>query len=761
MKGGKDDEKIMGPLFPRLHVNDTEKGGPRAPPRNKMALYEQLSIPSQRFNPGGPALPHPPHAANSSLPSASSSQGIGHEMTVLPSFYFPSTPPAHSTEKLCPRSAEGINVNNTDANFEIKSTTNSSSKPSNFKGQISQTAEQASRHLHGLSTSKTSFEKKYGDEDDFCVPNFLHSGGAPDGQDEERQTPLCTINPAQATLVTANSARKNVRTACNSSQLQDLNNKPQKRNSPSELKPRQHGRNTVDHSPKDIPENKSANDKTSSRASGGGRIMESLRCAKESLIETIPRDLVNEFENAGSLGWSHPEQDTARENVLRMRSKQGTKIFLANCYRDHEEGENYSMESEEIFCGSQHVSTGEGNDDSESSMVDCFPGMEISPDDVVGVIGPKLFWKARREIVNQQKAFAFQVFELHRLIKVQRLIAGSPHMLLQDYPFLRSPKVCPKKILPSENLLKSLPPDTKQKDDSQRMSQTTGCLGSNLPGKPPIPSGEDGVHRLIASQNSSCGPYMPNMPLTPMGSDNKAAPWSFPPWLVPVLSPSEGLVFKPYTGPCPPPGAFMPPVYGGCSTLGLPHMARDFMDHAYRVPAPQQHQVGVVSGTLNYYPPYGFPVMNPSMSTAAVEQVNMMTAARSSHGQDEQLSTGEANFNVNSRVSRNLGNRKREGTASSGWRPRSSKGSEVHGSTASSPCDNGQGGCHVSEGGNSLPLFPMAPAVEGSGVTPHVQSSNQQTRVIKVVPHNRRSASESAARIFQSIQEERQQQDSH
>ncbi|KAL5730028.1 Protein EARLY FLOWERING 3 [Ranunculus cassubicifolius] len=52
MKGGKDDEKNMSPMFPRLHVSDTEKGGPRAPPRIKMALYEQLSIPSQRLNSG-------------------------------------------------------------------------------------------------------------------------------------------------------------------------------------------------------------------------------------------------------------------------------------------------------------------------------------------------------------------------------------------------------------------------------------------------------------------------------------------------------------------------------------------------------------------------------------------------------------------------------------------------------------------------------------------------------------------------------------
>ena len=72
MKAGKDEEKIMGPMFPRLHVNDTEKGGPRAPPRNKMALYEQLSIPSQRFNPRVLPLTHPNNASSMVLPASSS-----------------------------------------------------------------------------------------------------------------------------------------------------------------------------------------------------------------------------------------------------------------------------------------------------------------------------------------------------------------------------------------------------------------------------------------------------------------------------------------------------------------------------------------------------------------------------------------------------------------------------------------------------------------------------------------------------------------
>lgn len=72
MKRGKDDEKKIGPMFPRLHVNDTDKRGPRAPPRNKMALYEQLSIPSQRFNSG--VLPLNPSNASNLFPAGSSSQ---------------------------------------------------------------------------------------------------------------------------------------------------------------------------------------------------------------------------------------------------------------------------------------------------------------------------------------------------------------------------------------------------------------------------------------------------------------------------------------------------------------------------------------------------------------------------------------------------------------------------------------------------------------------------------------------------------------
>jgi len=91
MKRGNEDEKVAGPMFPRLHVNDAEKGGPRAPPRNKMALYEQLSVPSQRFNPR--LLPLKPNSSSNLVaPPVSSTQvRIGFWVSVLHSiliFFF-------------------------------------------------------------------------------------------------------------------------------------------------------------------------------------------------------------------------------------------------------------------------------------------------------------------------------------------------------------------------------------------------------------------------------------------------------------------------------------------------------------------------------------------------------------------------------------------------------------------------------------------------------------------------------------------------
>nr|AQX44342.1 ELF3 protein [Glycine max] len=108
MKRGKDDEKVMGPMFPRLHVNDTEKGGPRAPPRNKMALYEQFSIPSQRFNSG--VLPLNPNISSNTVPPASSSLRTVPERNCVYPVHLPPQRPIHRAEKCNSRQSEGTNL---------------------------------------------------------------------------------------------------------------------------------------------------------------------------------------------------------------------------------------------------------------------------------------------------------------------------------------------------------------------------------------------------------------------------------------------------------------------------------------------------------------------------------------------------------------------------------------------------------------------------------------------------------------------------
>lgn len=77
MKGEKDGGKQMVPLFPGLHISDGDKGGPRAPPRNKMALFEEYSQgPELRSGPRPPLLPVPPGNGCTNFVSQASSSNV-------------------------------------------------------------------------------------------------------------------------------------------------------------------------------------------------------------------------------------------------------------------------------------------------------------------------------------------------------------------------------------------------------------------------------------------------------------------------------------------------------------------------------------------------------------------------------------------------------------------------------------------------------------------------------------------------------------
>ncbi|XP_020105644.1 protein HEADING DATE 3B [Ananas comosus] len=678
MKGGNEEEKSSssaGPLFPRLHVNDADKGGgPRAPPRNKMALYEQFSIPSQRFNSQASALPLPPHATTTSaVPSTSATQGFAHERSLFASYFVPSHTPIHSSERMnCP-SSNGVNASTIKTDSERRST-KQLTKGMNTGGSVAECSALGIKETN----VKSSCGKKLGDEDDFRVPTFVRSGVSPHSKKDglmrqEKLTPFDAGNPKKS---------------CPSS-----NGKHLEENNNSEVNSR-----------------KEANGKSSSNQESREKLGKPSPVNKVS-IDKDRTSIVNSFGKSRNGREEMYRESCGNGGTTRMKMGPRSLSNIRNISRNSNLGDDCFREGDDNNENRPlELKDAEQNDElSESSMVESLSGLEVSPDDVVGVIGPKHFWKARRAIVNQQRVFAVQVFELHRLIKVQKLIAASPHLLLEANPYLKKSSP-PTKNLPAESNAKSQPQSAKQKDHVHRPKQRTEeCSKDNTEGNQPLPSHENGGDSNAPHQVLSNGPSI----------ENKPNAWCLHPppnqWLIPVMSPSEGLIYKPYSGPCPPAGSIMAPLYPSCPPLSQPSSAGDFMNSPFN---------GAPALPTNYFPPFGW--VNGEAKQHSISSSNM-----------SQLNSDAFSGYL--------------------WKFHASKESEIQGSTASSPCKKAE-----RDGRDALPLFPMAPAANESASqkSPSRSADSRRgnpARVIKVVPHNARSASASAARIFRSIQEERHQ----
>ncbi|KAK1408138.1 hypothetical protein QVD17_39772 [Tagetes erecta] len=614
MKRGKDEEKTMGPMFPRLHVNDADKGGPRAPPRNKMALYEQLSIPSQRFNGGSP------------------SSSIQPTMTERGTF--------SSIQQ------------------------SSSNHP---------TRKRDTRHSDSNNHRVHQEHKRRQEEDDFTVPIFDQQSGTSQNRSVSHQN---RDNEGITPFGAAFSGRfVNNHNAKQYTKLQKENSQD-------------FGTFTSNQSPQ---------------------------------IST--KALLKETNEPSSLS----QRDASNNRNLRdygVDSQADNTLWGDSVLNESSKASDYGNNSVSVTENQREAlrspnDTNNGDAVSENSMVDSICGVDISPDDVVGIIGQKHFWKARRAIVNQQRVFAVQVFELHRLIKVQRLIAGSPQLMVEDNTYLpKPPKVTPIKKISVEYAPKSA-------SDFEKPNDNMECSAENAVGKASLSSVQNG------SQTTYCRPFGGN-PLP--HSDQNMGPWPFNPppgphWLIPVMSPSEGLVYKPY-----PASGFMNPVYAGCGPPGsMPGTGHNMANYG----APPSHHHFEGSAGVNpftplpashgYFPAYNMQMASPMVSSSTVfEPTNP--------------------FNLQHQGSTNIQTDKNGHAA-----PRTvkcnnaSKDTEVQASTASSRSDR-------TKDQNALRLFPISPPASSPAPDP--------SRVIRVVPHNARSANASVARIFKSIQEERKQYDS-
>ncbi|KAF5939989.1 hypothetical protein HYC85_021156 [Camellia sinensis] len=414
MKRGKDDEKIMGPMFPRLHVNDTEKGGPRAPPRNKMALYEQLSIPSQRFNHG--VLPVNPNNSASVVPPASSSQGSGRERGMF--FPLPVPRPTHPAEK----SYAGY---------------------SDFNTPLAQLE-----------------QKKKLDEEEFMVPILVPSEIGQDHSKNSNGMDRGKISSSRPAYVS------------HSMNIKNTSDKEPKQTSIISSNLRQ-GRSQDEKNPKEMTE--------------GPRKQTDAPAGQEH------RDrLANNFDRIPSTGTSLNHESRARAQLhnsmcgidVSNEPVRGVENGFSSILRRdpcpeelRSPNTNGSGYHEDKTSWSVQAGNGErGDDASETSMVDSISGMDISPDDVVGIIVKRTLTMAYCDCLSCERTDELShslydpfvliphpenwkkiVKDIRNFGKVQRSIAGSPHLLLEDGAYLGEPlKASSAKKLPLEYSLNHL-----------------------------------------------------------------------------------------------------------------------------------------------------------------------------------------------------------------------------------------------------------------------------------------------------------------
>nr|AMK08989.1 EARLY FLOWERING 3 (ELF3) [Triticum monococcum subsp. monococcum]AMK08991.1 EARLY FLOWERING 3 (ELF3) [Triticum monococcum subsp. monococcum] len=765
--GGKDggEDKVMGPLFPRLHVNDTtlKGGGPRAPPRNKMALYEQFSVPSQRFAANAantaPAAAHRPAASYAAVSSASAGQIGGIDRPLFPSFCVPSNEPV--------RLPEHIKTNSSGRDGHATSgrlSTLLKSKDAYAAGSTAEcsSSQRRDNNSNNNNNTKNSSGKKLTHDDDFTVPSVFCSGVRPRSNHEEvriqeNSTPFPATSPYKSGPTLSKPTAKFPNT--DKRYLEGRNaSDTRSMDSPSIIRDKAPANTTTNFL--------EAEERTSSFQFSAEKTMGKRDDKGSSYSRVKETSSINVSDKQHSRNEGHQAR-TRNENAAESQNapKAGngpysTDIACNGASKLSEKGLRETGEKRKRSTGHHDLQ----RDDSSDSSVESLPDLEISPDDVVGAIGPKHFWKARRAIVNQQRVFAVQVFELHRLIKVQKLIAASPHLLIEGDPCLGSALVTSKKKTAAANVEKQLlSAKSKDDDDAQLTLQQAEYSKDNTEGNQASPSQDNDVVEVRhENQAASNGAVSSNPPAMPAPPDNKQNNWCAPPpqnqWLVPVMSPSEGFVYKPYTGPCPPAGSILAPFYASCAPLSLPSTAGEFMNSPYGIPMPHQPQHMGVGGPPAmppmYFPPFSVPVMNPVVSSSAVEQVSRVAAARPN-----------THVEHHSRSSCNMRN---EAVSAGGvWRFHSSRGSELQrSSAASSPFDRQQGQGEARGPAAAAPAAPLPTSSAGNGNAaqqPQVSSGSQENpvaaaaRVIRVVPHTARTASESAARIFRSIQMERQQ----
>ncbi|KAM7255704.1 hypothetical protein ACFE04_008602 [Oxalis oulophora] len=666
-------------MFPKLNVSEAENhgGGPRAPPRNKMALYEQVGMPSSRLSIGLTDVSCFPTPSDSilvaSMPSTHS--GGDHQRNMFASFLNSPAQSSYLSEKSLLYSTCGDNQLNS-------MTTSKDWKPMKHTS------------FQSLDTISQLPACNFSDFNDLCLKTDREN------KHHHKVTSCSSSQPGIGETANGNDWENFPQLSLNSSMHFEKHMKGTKG---FDLK-LTHNINNQGLDIEEVPRNSRENlGPMPSKLSCNGQISSPL--IKSSLVNTL-----NYLAKRKACSYQErtlmQDETVLKDSFLTESNGVGKENGLS--LRNEQCNNNFASMGIGSDCAPVNVRDLRRHGDiSDSSWVDSRP---VSRSGVVGVLGEKQYWKARDTIANQQRIFALQVFELHRLIKVQKMIAGSPRLFLED----NNSHFLGKSSLQSFLMKKSasdyigeLPAPIKLEDLSQK-------------------SNDNAVPKLLLppqlTNNSTSKEFVTN----PQSYDPKPSPWCLMPsrnqWLVPVMSPSEGLIYKPYNGPCPPPAGLASSVYQTSAPTG-----GDFLSSGYGVPSSHKQNTRIFPSTSSWSQTY-----SPNS-----DQASMFPGTRS---RDNQISIGDVEF---TRPIQNLGNRLNQINRTSSCYFGQIPENEVLGNTTTI--------CSQRAAGDELQLFPTEPTTNQNAET-NKQASSQ---VIKAVPRNPMSASESTARIFRSIQEQR------
>ena len=281
-------------------------------------------------------------------------QGSGLERNFHVPLHDPSPTPTHRAETFLAQQSEGSSLNNSLAQLEQRN--------------------------------------RVGDEDDFIVPVFVQSGAGSRTQNSVDREKLTHFSP---------------RYSGRSIKHQNVCDKDPKLMTSLGPDLRKEVRCEFEEVPKASGPSHSAKSKTnlSTKEKIEGLVKESNAIPDQeyqnfpvtNICNLDDSDLQQEFRTRsqpidnGLVGSIREEDVAHRRRFSHSREDDSSPNVADNDFQYCGDRSNVSL---------QMANVDKGDDVSETSMVDSISGLDISPDDVVGMIGQKHFWKARRAIAK-------------------------------------------------------------------------------------------------------------------------------------------------------------------------------------------------------------------------------------------------------------------------------------------------------------------------------------------------------------------------